>query len=207
MEHILKVENGIEYAAQFDGDLIHPYKWPDEALEAIGKMLRSLHDASGNYPISCDDTWQPWSLRELGGKHRICCHSDFAPWNVLTVNGMPHRIMDWEYAGPMDPFVELARVCWLFVQLHDDDMASLYNLPSAEKRAQQVRIVCDAYGLSADMRAKLVEQIMEVVMNECANGSTGIAFEDEGSLWYFAWRTRSLYWIWKNREVLNAALY
>lgn len=54
---------------------------------------------------------------------------------------MPVAMVDWEYAGPVDPLVELARVCWLFPQLHDDDLAEMYDLPSLTIRAKQVRLL------------------------------------------------------------------
>ena len=100
--------------------------------------------------MKSDDIWQPWGIRELGKDERICSHGDIAPWNMLAQNGMPHRIVDWEFAGPIDPFVELARVCWLFPQLHDDDLGKMYDLPSPEKRTQQVRLICDGYGLEVE---------------------------------------------------------
>ena len=111
-------------------------------------------------------------------------------------------------AGPLDPMVELARVCWLFVQLHDDDLAELHNLPGPEKRAQQVRIVADGYGLEAARRKNLVNQIVEVIICETAHEAIdpGLNFDSVGSLWGFAWRTRSLYWVWRNRAVLEKAL-
>ena len=59
------------------------------------------------------------------------------PWNMVTENGMAKALIDWEYAGPLDPLTELARICWLFPQLVDDDLAQLYALPSPEKRAGQ----------------------------------------------------------------------
>lgn len=125
-----------------------------------------------------------------------------------TKNGMPHRIVDWEYAGPIDPFVELARVCWLFPQLHDDDLGKLYDFPSPEKRAQQVRLICDGYGLAAEKRRRLAEQIVEVIICETAHEAIDLelTFDSNGQLWGFAWRTRSLYWIWRNRKTIERAL-
>lgn len=208
VERIVNVHDDIELAAQFDGELVHPYKWSDEALFRIGKTVRSLHDAAKGFEMNSDDIWQQWGIRELGNGKRICSHGDIAPWNMLTQNGMPHRIVDWEFAGPIDPFVELARVCWLFPQLHDDDLGKLYDLPSPEKRAQQVRLICDGYGLAAEKRRLLTEQMIEVIICETAHEAIKpeLTFDSEGQLWGFAWRTRSLYWIWRNRKAIESAL-
>ncbi len=209
VEHIIDVtDNSVERASKFDGELIHPYKWSDEALYEIGRIARSLHDAASKFEVEKNDIWQPWGLREIGKGERICCHGDIAPWNTLAENGMPCRIVDWEFAGPMDPFVELARICWLFPQLHDDDLGRLYELPSPEKRAEQVRLICDGYKLTKEKRHMLVEQIIEVIICETAHESidSNLSFDSEGNLWGFAWRTRSLYWVWKNRQILEYAL-
>ncbi len=209
VEHIIDVtDNGIERASKFDGELVHPYKWSDEALCEIGRIVRSLHDAAGKFDANKNDIWQPWGLREIGNDDCICCHGDIAPWNTLAENGMPRRIVDWEFSGPMDPFVELARICWLFPQLHDDDLGRLYELPSPEKRAEQVRIICDGYKLTKEKRHMLVSQIIEVIICETAHEAidSNLSFDSEGNLWGFAWRTRSLYWVWKNRKILENAL-
>jgi len=94
------------------------------------------------------------------------------------------------------------------VQLHDDDLAQLHDLPSPEKRARQLRIVADGYGLEAARRRDLVNQIIEVIICETAHEAIdpGLRFDSVGNLWGFAWRTRSLYWVWRNRRVLESAL-
>jgi hypothetical protein len=104
--------------------------------------------------------------------------------------------------------VELARVCWLFVQLVDDDLGQLYDLPDPEGRARQVRTVLDGYGLPRDRRGGMVERILEVIVCETAHEAIdpGVGMEDSGSLWGFAWRTRSLYWVWRHRATLESAL-
>jgi len=103
-------------------------------------------------PFTALDGWWHASIvrqRKIGdNNNRIHCHGDIAPWNTITENGHPKLLVDWDCAGPLDPFVELARVCWLFVQLYDDDLGTLLNLPIPEKRAQQIRIIADGYGLT-----------------------------------------------------------
>lgn len=82
------------------------------------------------------------------------------------------------------------------------------GLPDAKKRAEQVRIVCDGYGLVAAQRRRLPEQIVETVICETAHEAIdpGVSTGDAGPLWGFAWRTRSLYWIWRHRALLRRAL-
>ncbi len=104
--------------------------------------------------------------------------------------------------------MELARVCWLFPQLHDDDLAAMHGLPPADVRAAQLRRMADAYGLSDAARKELLDALFSVVICETAHEAIdpGLTPGAEGSLWGFAWRTRSLYWIWRNRDLFRRAL-
>ncbi len=206
--HPLGIENGQEMLTFVEGEFVHPYKWTDEALFAVGEMVARLHRAARDFSGCPEDKWKPWYLREIGKNPPVYGHGDIAPWNMVTENGIPKALIDWEYAGPIDPVVELCRVCWLFPQLVDDDLAALYDLPDAQKRAEQVRMICDGYGLSRSQRHSIVEGILELIICETAHEAIdpGLTFESNGSLWGFAWRSRSLYWIWRNRKVLEEAL-
>lgn len=206
--HPISIQDGRETLEFIEGEFVHPYKWTDEALYAVGEMAGRLHRTSVKFHIFPEDQWKSWCLREIGKNPRIISHGDIAPWNVVTEKGMPKALIDWEYAGPIDPMVELSRICWLFPQLVDDDLAAIYDLPSPEKRAEQVRIVCEGYGLPREQRLSMAEQILETVICETAHEAIdpGLTFESEGSLWGLAWRTRSVYWAWRNRKILEQAL-
>ena len=208
VEKPLRIEAGKEAYRFEQAELVHPKAWSDEALFAVGSLVRSLHDAGADYVPQDKERFRPWYLRELDGKYRIWCHGDIAPWNLLTRDGMPYLLIDWEYAGPLDPMTELARVLWLFAQLHDDDIAEMQGLPSPKRRAAQVRLICDAYGLAQGERWGMIERIMNVIICETAHEAIGpkLTPESEGSLWGFAWRARSLYWILRHRSILESAL-
>ena len=174
-----------EQIAFVDGERVHPDRWTDEGLYEVGRLVARLHAAAADFRPPEKDAWQPWCLREIGGDTRVCCHGDIAPWNLVTDGGMPKVLVDWEMAGPLDPLVELARVCWLFPQLVDDDLQALYQLPDPEKRAQQVRLICEGYGLDRDGRARLTRQILEVVICETAHEAIdpALSFDAQGPLW------------------------
>jgi thiamine kinase-like enzyme len=121
---------------------------------------------------------------------------------------MPVALVDWEYAGPVDPMYELARTCWLFAQLHDDDIAEMWGLPEAAVRARQVRLLADAYGITTSQRHRLLDQIVEVAVSEAAQEAidANVTQESVGLLWGLAWRTRAAAWMLRNRLVLERAL-
>lgn len=191
-----------------EGDFVHPKPWSDRALAEVGRMIRGLHRAAADFQPPEPGVWRAWCLREIGGSERVVGHGDIAPWNMVCRQGMPAALIDWEMAGPIDPMVELARAIWLFVQLHDDDLMRMHGLPDAAVRARQARLMADSYGLSAAQRRGMTERILEVVICETAHEAIdpGLTPEREGPLWGFAWRTRSLYWIWRHRDLLHRAL-
>lgn len=147
-------------------------------------------------------------LRELGSSKRVISHGDVAPWNTVTREGMPIAFIDWEFTGPVDPMVELARVCWLFPQLHDDDVAERVGLSSLDDRARQLRLLVDAYGLNPSQRRKMFDLIVEVVVRETAEQAIEIRVtpDCQGPLWGLAWRARAAAWILRHRAVLQNAL-
>lgn len=199
--------DGEERLEFLEGEQVHPYRWSDEGLAAVAQLVRKLHTACQSFKPDGDACWQPWYLRELGTPS-LCSHGDIAPWNVITRAGMPIGLIDWEFSGPIDPMVELARVCWLFPQLVDDDLGTLYGLPQPDLRAAQVRLIADAYGLTPAQRGDLVEHILQAIICETAHEAIdpGITAQSVGSLWGFAWRSRSLYWVWRHRDNLAQAL-
>lgn len=200
--------DGNETIAFVDGEMVHPGPWTDDALIEMGRAVRQLHNLSAAFKPPVDAVWQPWFLRELGQGKLVFGHGDIAPWNIVTKGGMPIAFIDWEYAGPIDPIMELARVCWLFPQLHDEDVAEQVGLPALDVRAKQVRLIADAYGVSAVERHRLVDHIIEVVVCETAQEAIDqkLTPESVGPLWGLAWRSRAAAWILRNRNVLEQAL-
>lgn len=201
-------EHGRETLIHIEGEFVHPGPWSDQALVRVGQTLRRLHDITACFIPSADAIWQPWFLRELGSGARVIGHGDLAPWNTLTHEGMPIALIDWEFAGPLDPMMELARVCWLFPQLHDDDVAAKVGLPPLETRARQLRLLVDAYGLSKAQRQGLFGAIVEVAVCETANDAieANVTPSTEGPLWGLAWRARAAAWMLRNRLSLENAL-
>lgn len=197
-----------EMLSFIDGEFVHPGPWSDDALAEVGRMLRRLHDASSTFEPAVDAVWKPWFLRELGVSKHIYSHGDVAPWNMVTREGIPFALIDWEFAGPVDPLIELARVCWLFPQLHDDDIAEMVGLPTLDVRARQLRLIVDSYGLDPKQRHELFDLILEVVVRETAEEAIEkrITPECHGALWGLAWRARAAAWILRNRIVLQNSL-
>ncbi len=143
-------------------------------------------------------------------------HGDLGPWNVVAQGGIPVAFIDWEFAGPVDAVWELAEAVWLNAQLHDDDIAEKFGLPSAARRSQQVRLLLDAYGLPAAERAGFVDRMIEFAVHSARSEAvqygvtpdTAAAVDPSGYpvLWAITWRARSASWMLRNRPILERAL-
>ena len=202
--------DGRETLSFIAGEVIDPNPWSLRGAAAVGRMLRDLYDAVASYRPAPDAIWPPWFGRELGGPDRIISHCDVAPWNIIARNGLPVGLIDWEYAGPVDPLIELAQTCWLNARLFSDDVAERETLPSVAERARQLGAMVDAYGLSARQRGGFFDRIIEIVVHDTAfqADEAGVTPDttDPEALWGLAWRARSAAWLLSNRKVIEHAI-
>lgn len=180
-------------------------------MARLGALLRQLHNANSTFELSGNDIWQEWFGRDIGERPKIIGHCDLGPWNIVSKNGLPTGIIDWEVAGPVDPLVELAQACWLNVQLHDDKVAKLQGLPPAETRARQLRLMVDAYGLDRDSRTRLVQTMIDYAILDAADQVSAPSVTPESKdpepLWGVTWRTRAAAWMTNHRTMLIGALF
>ena len=202
--------DGRETLSFIEGETINPKQWSMEGAAAVGRMLRELHGAAASFRPSPDAIWPPWFGRELGDSDRIISHCDVAPWNIITRNGLPVGLIDWEYAGPVDPLIELAQTCWLNARLFSDDVAEREALQPLADRARQVGVMLDAYGLSLTQRRGFFDLIIEFVIHDTAYQAdeAGVTHDstDNEALWGLAWRERSAAWLLSNRKVIEQAI-
>ena len=198
---------GRETLAYIEGEFIDPGPWTLEGAAALGRVLRELHEATASFRPPSDALWGPWFGRDLGGPQRVIGHCDFAPWNIVTRDGMPVGLIDWDFSGPVDPLVELAQACWLNAKLHDDVVAEREGLPPMAERAKQLRAIVDAYGLPAKQRDGFIDRMVELVIydNEDFANDAGVTpdSDDPRLIWGFAWRARGAAWLLRNRSSLQ----
>ncbi len=202
--------DGRETLSYIEGVVIDPVPWSLEGAAAVGRMLRDLHDAVASYRPPANAIWPPWFGRDLGGPDRIISHCDVAPWNIVSQKGLPVGLIDWEYAGPVDPLVELAQACWLNARLFSDDVAERENLPPVADRVRQLGAMLDAYGLAKSQRRGFFDRIIEFVVHDTAYQAdeAGVTPDstDQEALWGLAWRARSAAWLLTNRKVIEHAI-
>jgi hypothetical protein len=185
--------------------------WSLDGAAALGALLRDLHRATATFRLPANAVWFPWHGRDLGSPVKVIGHCDVAPWNIVARGGMPVALIDWETAGPVDPLVELAQLCWLNAKLHDDIVAEREHLPPIAERARQLAAIVDGYGLPASQRMGVVDLMIQVAICDTAAEADDAAVTPEATahsvaLWAMAWRARSAAWMIRHRRLLETAL-
>ncbi len=201
---------GRETLTYIEGEFTQSGPWSLDGVAAVGSMLRALHDVTASYIPPKGAVWGPWFGRPLGGPERVIGHCDMAPWNIVVHDGLPVGLIDWDFAGPVDPLVELAQACWLNAKLHDDQVAVLEGLPSLSERARQLRAMVDAYGLCSAQRHGFVDKIIEFVVHDTAWQAVDLDVTpdttDPTAVWALAWRARAAAWLCAHRSTLQNAI-
>lgn len=207
--------HGRETVTFVDGESLGNGPWTDDAAASLGVLLRTLHNATASFVPPDDSVWQDWFGRGIGRNHRgighrVIGHCDTGPWNIVVRNGQPFALIDWEMAGPVEPIVELAQLCWLNAQLHDDDVAEIAGLPGPAVRANQLRLIADGYGLPSSEGSRLVDTMIEVALQDAAQQAIEARIlptsTDPEPMWGLAWRARAAAWMSRNRRLLESAL-
>ena len=203
-------ELGRETVRYIEGEFMDSGPWTLEGVSAVGQMLRDLHEATASFRPPPKATWGPWFARDFGGPDRVIGHCDFVPWNIVSRDGLPVALIDWDFSGPVDPLVELAQAAWLNANLHGDDVSEEEGLPPLPERAKQLRAIVDAYGLPARQRRGFLDRIIEFVVLDTAEQAddAGVTREttDTKPMWGLAWRARAGARLLRNRLTLQNAL-
>jgi hypothetical protein len=204
-------DQGRETLTFLPGASPHPGPWPEEAHFALGQMLADFHRISRTFTPPRDAIWRDWFGRQLGEGARIIGHCDLGDWNILAENGLPSAFIDWEQAGPVDPLVELAQLCWLNAHLFDDDLMARLGLAPAEVRARHLHAILDGYGLPRAERGRLVDTMIMLAIADAANEAreAGLTPDSAGpveALWAMAWRSRSAAWMGREKRVMEGSV-
>ncbi|WP_402844083.1 phosphotransferase [Microbacterium sp. GXS0129] len=90
---------------------------PDlDQLEAIGGLIRRIHDAALTYVPEPGAVWE--AVIPPPGEPELICHNDLTPWNLVLGERMV--FIDWDGAGPSTRAWDLAYSAQAFAGLHAD---------------------------------------------------------------------------------------
>ena len=137
------------------------YVWSEATLEAVGRMLRALHDATRTFVAPPEATWQLWSGT---GHGEVVCHNDAAPWNTVFRDGAPVAFIDWDSASPGAALWDLAYAAWQWIPLWEDRRALDHGFSALETRASRLSLLCRAYGVTPSERPNILDVIEQRIM-------------------------------------------
>ena len=129
----------------------------DDVLAQIGAFLRAFHDATRGFVPPPGARWRYWVGAPRSGD--VVCHTDVTPQNVVFRNGRVAGLIDWDFAAPAPHLFDVASAAKHWVPLMAPERAAAEGWPDAP-RAPRLRLLCDAYGLSADERAELIDMCL-----------------------------------------------
>jgi aminoglycoside phosphotransferase (APT) family kinase protein len=78
---------------------------------------------------------------------------------VIFRNGLPAALIDWELARPMTRVLEVALAATYWAGVRIDEQLVEWGIP-CERRGERLRLLCDAYGLSAAERTSLLAELI-----------------------------------------------
>ena len=120
-----------------------PAKWrrfDDDQVAAAAALLRRLHDASRDLAAT------------LGGE--VVCHHDCGPNNTVFRAGRPVAFIDFDFAAPGERLEDGAYVVWA------GGGASRPERGPATEQGRQIRVLADAYGLTAGQHRRLLPALV-----------------------------------------------
>lgn len=133
-----------------------PVPSSDEALAALGSLLRRMHDAQEGFVPPADAAWSPGPLAPRAGE--VICHNDVFPPNVILRDGLPAALIDWDLAGPMPRLYDVASAANFWVPLTHERRAAALGLTTL-RAGERLRLLCDAYGLETVDRVAVLDVV------------------------------------------------
>jgi hypothetical protein len=151
--------NGWERLKFIEGQVaLPPYPaWAqlDDALVGITLLIRRFHDASRQFDAT-DMAWSTEMADPRGGP--VICHNDICLENVVFRGGIAVGLLDFDFAAPGRPVVDVASFARMCVPIDDDVNAARLGWLDPD-RPKRLRLVADTYGLGPADRRELISAL------------------------------------------------
>jgi Ser/Thr protein kinase RdoA (MazF antagonist) len=150
-------ERGREILTYVEGDsALRPlpaYALSDESLAALGRLMRSFHDASASFVPPPDAVWEAGSNDDASPE--LIGHCDVNLDNVIFRDGLPAALIDFDMARPTTRLFDVVTTL-----RHWAPIADPIDLEPRQRRLDigpRLRLFCDAYGLTPRDRRHLLD--------------------------------------------------
>ena len=116
----------------------------DSGLAELGQLLRGCHDAQRGFAPAADALWMvgsvPWA------REYVVRHGDLVPGNTIWHGDAPIAFIDWDFAEPGLPVVDLAHLAWTAVPLRSDEQWREEGFERSPDLRHRLHLLCEAYG-------------------------------------------------------------
>lgn len=155
--------DGREAVGYIPGEVsVPPYREPwsrsDETLVAVGRLLRSYHDAAEGF-VHEDAEWSTELADPSGGV--LVCHNDVCIENVVFRDGRAVGLLDFDFAAPGRPVWDVAMTARYWVPLLDRVSAEATGRSDLDVFTR-LRALVDAYGLDEPSRQLFPSVLMAI---------------------------------------------
>jgi hypothetical protein len=155
--HLGTDDRGRAVLSWIEGDVgLPPYPgWTaaDGLLDSVAQLQRRLHEAARSFVPPPDAVWDRANLPPASGG-AIVCHNDWCVENVVVQEGRAVGVIDFDFAAPTDPAIDIAIAARHWVPVRDP-----IDVRDGREGVDQVarfRRFCAIHGLDAGGRQRVV---------------------------------------------------
>jgi len=134
----------------------------DAGLIALTRLLRRYHDAAADFAPPVGASWRAGAVPLQPGE--VVRHGDFGPWNIVWLSGEPVGVIDWDFAEPGPPLLELAYLAWNAVPLRGEERLAAVGFDSRPDLRRRLRLVAGTYG--AFSPEQIVDAVFEIAQSD-----------------------------------------
>ncbi len=145
---VLEVDGEHETLSYIEGEAgLRPWMGilkTDRGLEQVSEFLKSYHRAVRDFIPPEDAEWCVPGLKWRPGL--IVRHGDLGPWNTVWHECALSGVIDWDFAEPGEPVMDIAQVAWHLVPLRGREYWKEVGFDHPPDLRKRLNVLCDSYG-------------------------------------------------------------
>jgi aminoglycoside phosphotransferase (APT) family kinase protein len=153
---------GREILTFIEGDVAVPpfpaWAATEELLVSVAALQRAMHHASRSFNVPAGAVWQQANLPPPTAA-AIVCHNDLCIENVVTRDGRAVGFIDFDFAAPADPLIDIAIAARHWVPVRDpvDVDPEWAGIDQVARMGEFL----DAHGLDRDARSGVAAELAD----------------------------------------------
>jgi hypothetical protein len=153
-------DEGREVLTWIEGDVgVPPFPaWvaSRSLLLGVAGLQRRLHEAARSFVPPAAAVWDRANLLDPGPA-AIVCHNDLCVENVVVRDGVPVAFIDFDFAAPSDPLLDIAIAARHWIPMRDPQDIDPDLLPLDQ--VERFHAFCAGHGLDATGRRAVVDHL------------------------------------------------